>query len=69
MKTIAQKATIRPIWLPWLYASDEPSFPYRVTRMGEFSDIGRLFSLGSFFEKYNRLKKFGLSFLTVKVEQ
>jgi hypothetical protein len=38
----------------------------RVTRLGEFSPIGRLFSLGSFFKKYSNSPNFLVKFSAVK---
>jgi hypothetical protein len=39
------------------------SFPTMVTRLGEFSPFGRLFSSGSFFEKYRSCPKFRATFI------
>jgi hypothetical protein len=40
----------------------------RVTRLGEFSPTGRLFSMGSFFENYKSSPNLGATFSTEKVE-
>jgi hypothetical protein len=42
------------------------SFGSRVTRLGEFSPIGRLFTLGSFVENYRRMLKFLATFFLSK---